>query len=480
MQLRADRRLWYVLASLALVAPCFWQPRLQAGDLSSHIYNAWLAQLIESGRAEGLQIVRQTTNVLFDLMLSGLFRFFGAEWAQRIAVSTTVLTFVWGAVAFVNAVSGRRSWHLLPCIAILAYGWVFHMGFFNFYLSMGLCFWTMSVAWVPSRRRIAIAVLLLALAYTAHALPVIWTVGLMSYVAAARRLAPLQRAYLTAGVVAAMAGAHLVLRQLVVTRWSPAQFALATGVDQAWVFDGKYYFVLAGLLLVWGVLFLALVRCRGAREVVGSVPFQLCVIGAAVVLVLPESVLLPGFAHSLSYIAERMSLGVAVCVCGLLGSVQPRLVERYALLVVAVIFFGFVYRDERALNAFEDRMQDVVSALPPGGRVVNSVQDLALRSNAVTHMIDRICVGRCYSYANYEPSTRQFRVRATAPNAIVVTTYGDSWDLQTGKYRVRDRDVPLYTVEVDHEGRLHVRSLTAGVRTGVTEYHILTHEAPVS
>src|SRR5438067_300867 len=111
--LAGDR--WKRLAvSVLLLLPCFWQPRLQAGDLSSHIYNAWLAQLIESGRAEGLMIVRQTTNVLFDLMLSGLFRVFGTEWSQRIAVSIAVLTFVWGAFGFVCAVAGRRAWHLLP------------------------------------------------------------------------------------------------------------------------------------------------------------------------------------------------------------------------------------------------------------------------------------------------------------------------------------------------------------------------------
>ncbi len=479
-RLASGRKLVYVALSVALVAPCFWQPRLQAGDLSSHIYNAWLAQLIESGRAEGLQVVRQTTNVLFDLILSGLFRLVGPEWAQRVAVSTAVLTFVWGALAFVQAVAGRRSWHLLPCIAMLAYGWVFHMGFFNFYLSMGLCFWAMSLAWTPSRARLAAAAVLLAIAYTAHALPVAWTLGLVAYTLLARRLPPRRRAALTAGFVVALAGAHLALRQVMVTRWSPSQLALATGVDQVWVFDGKYYVVLAGLLLVWGLLFLALVRCRGAREVVGSVAFQLCVIGAAVVLVLPESVLLPGFAHSLSYIAERMSLGVAICVCGLLGAAQPRVVERYALMAVALVFFGFVYRDERALNAFEDRMQDVVSSLPPGERVVTSIQDLALRSNAVTHIIDRVCIGRCYSYANYEPSTKQFRVRATAPNAIVVTKYGDSWDLQTGRYQVRRRDVPIYDVEVCPDGRLRVRELQAGVRNGVTEFHVLTNEVPNS
>ena len=86
-----------------------------------------------------------------------LFGVFGAEWAQRIAVSIAVLTFVWGAFAFVSAVARGRAWHLLPCIAMLAYGWVFHMGFFNFYLSMGLCFWAMRLAWDLSPRRVSIA-----------------------------------------------------------------------------------------------------------------------------------------------------------------------------------------------------------------------------------------------------------------------------------------------------------------------------------
>src|SRR5215475_6448235 len=94
----AGRGLWiYLLVSAALLAPCYWQPRLQAGDLSSHIYNAWLAQLITSGRADGLTLAPQTTNILFDLMLGGLFRLWGPDGAQRIAVSIAVLVFVWGA-----------------------------------------------------------------------------------------------------------------------------------------------------------------------------------------------------------------------------------------------------------------------------------------------------------------------------------------------------------------------------------------------
>src|ERR1035437_9212200 len=149
------RKRWYIALSVLLLAPVYWQPRVQAGDLSSHVYNAWLTHLIETGRTQGLVIVSQTTNILFDLMLGGLFRLFGAELAQRISVSVAVLVFVWGAFRFVSVAGGRPAWHLLPCIAMLAYGWVFHMGFFNFYLSMGLCFWVLAVVWEWRHRRAA-------------------------------------------------------------------------------------------------------------------------------------------------------------------------------------------------------------------------------------------------------------------------------------------------------------------------------------
>jgi hypothetical protein len=470
----------YPLASLLLLAPCYWQPRLQAGDLSSHIYNAWLAQLIESGRAQGLTVVRQTTNVLFDLILSGLFRLFGAEAAQRIAVSLAVLVFIWGCFAFITRVSGRKPWHLMPCIAMLAYGWVFHMGFFNFYLSLGLCFWALAIGWNLSRRRLLLASPVLVLAYVAHALPVAWVGGLMLYLYLARRMSGWQRGLLSAGAVGSMVLLHMVLGGLMLTRWSPAQLTVVTGLDQVWVFDGKYYLVLMGLTAVWGLMFLGLVRSRGVREVVGSIQFQLCLISAAAVFVLPGTVLIPGFLHSLSYIAERMSLGVAICVCAMLGAVQPRWLERSALGLVALIFFGFIYRDERALNAFEDRMQNVVSTLPPGRPVISPIVDFDMRVNALTHMVDRVCIGHCYSYANYEPSTGQFRIRAVERNGIVASTYADSWHLQTGEYVATKYDPPLYKIKVDAAGRVFIETVKAGSPCGRTSWKTLQTMLPNS
>src|SRR5436305_2611044 len=131
MRARSRHAAAYAVASVLLLIPCFWQARLQAGDLASHIYNAWLVQLAEAGQAPGLAVVPQTTNVLFDWMLSAGLRTLGAGTAQRIAMALAVLTLVWGAFRWIQVVAGRPPWHLLPALAMLAYGWVFHAGFCN-------------------------------------------------------------------------------------------------------------------------------------------------------------------------------------------------------------------------------------------------------------------------------------------------------------------------------------------------------------
>jgi len=463
----------YLLASLLLLLPCYWQSHLQLGDLSSHIYNAWLAQLIESGRAPGLAIVPQTTNVLFDLVLSGLFKTLGAAPAQRISVSLAVLTFVWGAFAFVTEVSGRRAWGLLPAIAMLAYGWVLHMGLFNFYVSLGLCFWALALAWEWKPRRAAAAVPVLIAAYAAHGLPVAWTVSLLAYLWLARRITPPRRAILMAASLAAMVVARTVVTGMMSYVWLPQQMAMITGTDQLWVFDAKYLVPFLALLLVSVLLFVRLLRASCARSVLSGLPFQIVVLTAAGVFIVPTRLQIPGYNHALVYIAERMSLAVGICLCALLAAGPMRAHHRYAMAVVALLFFGFLYRDEGALNAFEDRMTRLVSQLPPGQRVVSAINDPTLRISALTHMIDRACLGRCYSYANYEPSTAQFRIRAAAGNPIVVSTYADSSRLQDGSYVVKPRDLPLYQVVLDPARRMGIRILTAGAQSGITYWNVL-------
>jgi hypothetical protein len=467
--------------SLLLLAPCFWQPRIQAGDLSSHLYNAWLAQLIERGQAPGLTLARQSNNVLFDLMLSGLMRAFGAAAAQRIAVSVAVLVFFWGAFAFVWSSSRLRPrsapWQLAPCLAMLAYGWVFHMGFFNFYISLGLCFGAMALARRRKPWAMAAAAALFGIAYVAHALPVAWAVGVLVYGRIAQALTPRHRFRLLIGAMAALAAIGFVLGAFFTTRRGADQFMAMTGADQFWIY-GRYYIVVAvGILAVWALCFQHLLNTRGAERTLLDVRFQLCALSAASVVLLPGGVLLPGFRSALDFVAERMSLAGAVLFCALLASVRLPKPLAGAMAAIAVVFFGLSYTDERALNAVETEMQQAVAQLPPGQRVVSALADPESRVNPLAHVVDRICIGRCFSYANYEPSTAQFRVRAYYQNPFVVSDYGDSWTIQTGGYVVKPRDLPMYNIDLCQPGS--PRICVAPLRAGTTLRNTGLRVAPI-
>ena len=468
----------YAGASLAALAPCFWQPRIQAGDLSSHLYNAWLAQLIERGQAPGLTLARQSNNILFDWMLSGLLRAFGPGAAERVAVSAAVLVFFWGAFAFVwscaRPAPARAPWHVAPCLAMLAYGWVFHMGLFNFYLSLGLCFAALAV--VRRGKRGAVLVFpLLGIAYVAHALPVGWAAGVLLYDGAARALAPRYRIPLLAGALTGLAGLAALLCARFGGRWVPSQLMAISGAEQTWVYAMHYAPIAAAVLAIWVLWFQRMLETRGAERTILDVRFQLWLLCAAGVVVIPGEILLPGMRHTLNVMAERMSLATAVMFCGLAASVRPRRGEIVALGAIAAIFFGCIYADERALNRLETRMAAAVAGLAPGQRVVSALEEPNSRVNCLAHLIDRVCLGRCFSYANYEPSTAQFRVRANGENGIVVWQYGQSWGMQAGGYLVEARDLPLYQLDVCGPGGsgLCATPVKAGAVLQPTWLHVL-------
>ncbi len=455
--------------SVLVLAPCWWQSRIQAGDLSSHIYNTWLAHLAARGEAPGLRLVSQHTNVLFDLVLSGMFARLGASMAQRIAVSIAVLALFWGAFAFAAAVSGRRPWRLAPCLAMLAYGWVFHMGFFNFYLSLGLCLWAMALAWRPAPARLAGAAVLFAGAVTAHALPIPWAGGALVYRFAAARLRPRYRPALLAAALGAIILLRLLLAWRYPTSWSPAQAGNILGFDQVWVFGREYVLVSAGLMAVWGALFLRLLRSRGFARIALGIPAQVAALTAAAVFVLPTGIKLPAYAHPLNLVADRMSLPVALAVCAFVASARPTRAVTAAGAALAAVYFCWLYTDHRAVNRFEDRMQAALRLLPPGRRVVGAVSERMYRVTPLAHVIDRACIGHCFSYANYEPATGQFRLRVAGPNPIVVSNPVDSYEMQNGRYRFKASELPVYAVETCEAGNseLCVRELKAEQYAGL-------------
>jgi hypothetical protein len=385
--------------------------------------------------------------VLFDHWLVWLLRLWGPAAAQRIAVAAAVLVFTWGAFLLISRVNGRRAWHLMPCLAVLSYGWVFQAGLFNFYLSLGLCLWALALWWRPWPLGVAAAGLVLGLAGLAHALPVVWAVSAAVYLRLAERLPTRVRLLLLASAAGAVGAMSWALARFYPHSWDSSQVLLILGVDQLWVYGRHYLWLSLSLLLVWTLFGARLVEEYGWSRLLAGVPFHWLALTSLGVLLVPVRLQVPGYEHALTYISERMSLVVGVVVCAILGAARPPRWMKVAAMAVAAAYFICLWKDTRELNALEDRMEAAVGRLPARQRVVSTV----CRSGdrlwwSTTHLIDRVCVGRCYSYGNYEPSTGQFRVRAAKDSPVVLSDYGDTWEVSSGTYRVRPRDLPLFLV----------------------------------
>ncbi len=432
--------------SAALLLPCFWQSRIQAADLSSHIYNAWLASLIRHGTAPGLWISPQSNNILFDLMLEWLFVHVGPDLAQRLAVSASVLVFGWGAMLFIFRAAGRNWWFTAPCVAMLSYGFIFHIGFFNFYLSMGLCLWYLAIFWAGPWRIRAIAMPLLLLAWIAHPFPVVWTVGTAAYFAVANSLPPRRRLLLLTVGLAVLATARYILTHRYSYSWSLRQFFFTTGANQIELFGPKYMLPFASLLLILLLLLRRLFKQLGILHFVAAIPFQLWLLNAAAVFLIPDQMLFPQFGRPFGFITDRLSFGAALMMFALAAAAPASKFEKLAPAAVAVLFFGMLYADNHDLNQLADRLDLVVQQLPPARRVITPLPSQSLRSLCWQHELDRACIGRCFSYANYEPSSRQFRTRAQPENTFVLGNYADVDAVSSGTYIVRPRDLPLYLV----------------------------------
>jgi hypothetical protein len=379
-------------------------------------------------------------------------------------VPAAVLILFWGAVAWIRSATGKSAKTLMTCIAMLAYGWVFHNGMFNFYLSTGLAFWALALAWNPKRARLCGAVALLALANTAHALPVVWGVAVLAYVWMARCLPGRWAAWLPAAAIAAVVACRVIieLRYKVLSTFH--QILEMSGIDQVWVFGPKYIAPAVALGMLWGFLLLRLLYSRPLKEFLGNALFQLCAVMSVAVLIAPTRVELGDYRMALAFITERMTLPFGVLICVMLSQAEPLAWQKRAFLTVALVQFSFLYVDTGALNRWEDRMAEAVAPLPAGARVVSSLNDFTSRTPVWSHPVERACIGRCYSYQNYEPGSLQFRLQARRPNGIVMYDAVDAGMARRGDYVAREADLPLYQVTPCADGKLCTAAMSAGER----------------
>jgi len=474
-----NRKRTILVISLALLIPGVWHHRIEAGDLASHVYNAWLAELIGKGQAPGLYIAERWNNVVFDLALLYAEKLFGLGMAQRIVVYLFVLIFFWGVFAFVATVTESAPWFLTPCIAMLAYGYSFNMGFMNYYLSLGLACLGMAVLWRARRIDWVAGTIVAALALLAHPIGFLWLVGTLSYVKLLEKLAGGWK------LVPPAAAASLFFAAYWYTSHRPAlladrdrgPFYLYNGADQLGLY-GKRYVVLAFAAFFLGVISVVL-DFYGRRHESGprkrfEVPFHLYVVAFCATSLLPENLRPSPDGGWIGVLGSRLTTISAIFGLCVLGLLKPRKWHLAGFGASAIVFFTFLYQDTGWVNRLEANAEELVSGLTPGTRVIATVWARpGSRISFVSHAVERACIGHCFSYANYEPASGQFRVRVQKGSPVVTASTDDAEDMASGEYEVDEADLPvkqIYQCDASDLTKLCIRDLEEGEVNGRLGY----------
>jgi hypothetical protein len=179
---------------------------------------------------------------------------------------------------------------------------------------------------------------------------------------------------------------------------------------------------------------------------------------------LPRGVTFGPNVAPIALLTERLTSVSAVLANCILGTLPARRWHLAATLAIAAVFFSFVYSDTAKADRMETQAEMLVRILTPAQRVVASIMPFPGSRILIQHMIDRACIGYCFSYGNYEPSSNVFRVRATDGNPYVLNNYDTATSTESGDYEVQPGDVPLYQVyECSSDGlQLCIEPLQAG------------------
>jgi hypothetical protein len=467
--------------SAAVVIPCFWHRHIEAGDLPSHTFNAWLTTLVQQGRAPGLYLAPQWYNILFDLLLLYSVKLLGFAVGPKIVVAISVLTFFWGAFSFVAAVGARPPWLLTPCIAMLVYGYTFNMGFFNYYLSMGLACFGLAILWKqPQRSDWLAAILIFALATLAHPIGTLWFAGTLAYVAARKKIRWPWRLILPTAIIAIFIAGHWYLENLenrsdLEFSWPEKPFYFFSGLDQFVLYSARYRFVAYALLAIF--IFWLASEYLQRREAPIPSPFflsmELYLVAFCVTSLLPQNLRDGPSSAWIGLLVSRLTIISAIFALCILSSLRPSKPAAIATLACSIFFFTLLYRDTATLNHLESHAESLAAALPFGTRVIPTLASPSdSRIEFVHHIVDRACIGLCFSYSNYEPSSGQFHVRVSQGSPLIAYSTADAQEMEAGNYIVSASDPPLvdiYQCDPTDFTVLCARPLTPGEKTGAPQ-----------
>jgi len=441
-----------LLLSALLLIPVFWHRHIEAGDLGSHVYNAWLAQLVQKGTAPGVYSVWQWKNILFDLLLLSLSNLFGIPAAEKIAVALCVLLFFWSVFALISAATRRPPWLLAPFLAMLTYGYVFHMGFMNYYLSIALACLGLSLVW-SGRPRLQLAYLaLLPFMLLAHPLGLLWFLAAAIYLLLWQHVPRWRLVFFLAGLAIIFAIRWFITHHSAYEfSWPDHPFYFFNGADQFIIFGVRYRYISA-IVLAFVLLMAGLdLRCAPRASSWWKdrlLLLEFCVIAFLVTSLVPENLRLSQDAGWIGLLVSRLTLITAIYALCFLGSLKPQKWHLAALSACALLFFLFLYQDTSLVARLEANAEKLTRSLPFGTRVLRTIDAPdGWRTLFIYHSLDRACIGHCFAFSNYEPSTKQFRLRVFQGSPVVVFDNDDSESMESGDYTVQPEDLPLKQID---------------------------------
>jgi len=442
-----------LLLSALLLIPVFWHHHIEAGDLGSHVYNAWLAQLVQKGTAPGVYSAWQWKNILFDLLLLSLSNLFGIAAAEKIAVALCVLLFFWSIFALIAVATRRPPWFLTPFLAMLAYGYVFHMGFMNYYLSIALACLGLSLVWSGRPKFQLFSLLLIPLMLLAHPLGAVWFLAAAAYWLLWQHLPRWRIVFPLVGFAIILAIRFFIARHSSYeVEWPDHPFYFFNGADQFVVFGERYRYISA-IVFAFGLLMAGLDLRRAPRAASWwkdrFLLLEFCVIAFCVTSLLPENLKLNQGAGWIGLLVSRLTLITAIYALCFLGSLTPHRWHLVALSACALLFFVFLYQDTSLVARLEANAEKLTRNLPFGTRVLKTVAAPGdWRAPFIYHSIDRACIGHCFAFSNYEASTKQFRLRVREDSPVVVFDPDDSESMESGEYVVQPEDLPLKQIDL--------------------------------
>jgi hypothetical protein len=456
---------YWILGLILLIIPAMWLPA--SGDMPSHLYNAWLTHQVKHGLA-GFTLTTQFTNVATDILLYRLLPL-GPHFAAASVNMLTVIVFFVGSVMFIRSVSERLPWPCLVMLAMFAYGVMYWLGFTNYMMGCGCGFMALGLGNSKFRYARWLALLMLILTFLMHLFVFAWTMGAAIVLMVIPRIPERFRLGGNLVVMAMSLAPLLFIHQTMYHLWGLEQAKSILGSDIIYVFGDGSYVVLVIINLIFLSLFLT--NRDRLRQFMKSPLAWLYMMNAIFIFIVPHTVTWPAGnviaadglppLSMLAFLTERLAFLQCVLLTALMANMSWEKWQKIAIVIVLCLHCFMGYQTAEKMVWAEQKLQETILSLPQGAKVIVDISLPGLRVPVAHHLIDTVCIDRCYDFADYEPSIGHFRIHAKPGNKVVMWRREDVVSVDSVQYSARPEDLPIYFISPCRKG-LCVHSMQAG------------------